>query len=362
MLGNIPVVDGVVHAFNFDESNYRNTYGESFARLVAGAAHADRPGYALRDPSAYLTDFSIEDTANIAFVESATDLAVYHVLPINAFHDGGCSLEKAIEARRRWPHRFFFYIGADPMEGPKALDDMQRQYDALEGDVVGLKLYPNSWVDGTVRGWLMDDRSIAYPAFEKAQELALKAIAVHKAVPMGPVERLHYNVNDIDRAAMDFPDLNFEIVHGGMAFVEETAWQLARFPNVYVNLEVTVNLLHGRPAEWERVIAAFMSSPEMTDRLVWGTGGFVITHPGPALEEFSQFRFSEDLIAGNGLQQITPEIQRKILSGNFAAMAGVDLRMRLEAAAGDEFEVRRKALAGSAEPYRSAPAVAALVA
>jgi len=29
---------------------------------------------------------------------------------------------------------------------------------------------------------------------------------------------------------MAFPELNFEIVHGGMAFLEETAWQIARFP------------------------------------------------------------------------------------------------------------------------------------
>ena len=41
---------------------------------------------------------------------------------------------------------------------------------------------------------------------------------------------------------MEFPDLTFEIVHGGMAFNEETAWLLGRFPNVWVNLE-TLNIV-----------------------------------------------------------------------------------------------------------------------
>ena len=38
--------------------------------------------------------------------------------------------------------------------------------------------------------------------------------------------------------AIHFPDLNFEIVHSGLAFVEETAHAIARSHNVYANLEI----------------------------------------------------------------------------------------------------------------------------
>jgi hypothetical protein len=48
--------------------------------------------------------------------------------------------------------------------------------------------------------------------------------------------------SDIDAAAAAFPALQFEVVHGGFAFIEETAFQLARFANVWVNLETTSNL------------------------------------------------------------------------------------------------------------------------
>ena len=60
----------------------------------------------------------------------------------------------------------------------------------------------------------------------------------------------HYRMDDIDAAADAFPGLAFEVVHGGMAFVEETARQLARYPNVYVNLEVTASLSMSAPAQF----------------------------------------------------------------------------------------------------------------
>jgi predicted TIM-barrel fold metal-dependent hydrolase len=88
---------------------------------------------------------------------------------------------------------------------------------------------------------------LVFPLFARAQELGLKVVAIHKAVPLGPVPMKHYRMDDIDAAADAFPELAFEVVHGGMAFVEETAWQLARYPNVYVNLEVTASLAVSAP-------------------------------------------------------------------------------------------------------------------
>ncbi|MGD9812284.1 MAG: amidohydrolase family protein [Sphingobium sp.] len=366
MLNGMPVIDAVVHAFDFSEENYANKYGEFFAQMVSGGVMSGGvPGYVLRDKQAYLRDWSIEDAANVCFLESPTDLAGYHVLPVNAFVDGGCSLEKALEARRRWPKRFFFYIAADPMQGKAAIEDMQTQYDALEGDVVGVKLYPNSWVTGDINSWRMDDPKLAYPVFAKALDLGLKVAAIHKAVPLGPVEMSYYKVDDIDRAAMDFPDLNFEIVHGGMAFVEETAWQLARFSNVYVNLESTSILAARRPALWERCMASFLRSQKMARRVVWGTGGFVVAHPKPLIDAFQSFQFSEQTRIGENLPQVTEEVQRWILAENFAEMTGIDLQARLEAIKGDEFDQRRAELQQRQQPlppFSTAPTAEGLFA
>ena len=358
MLDGMPVIDAVIHAFNFSEANYANRYGEFLAHRISNAAASGMAGYTLGNAAEYRRDWSIEDAANIAFLESDTDLAIYHVLPIRAFKDGLCSIDKAIEARRRWPRRFLFYVGVDPMEGRAALDEMQRQYEALDGDVVGVKLYPNSWLGGEVKGWLMDDPQIAYPVFEKARSMGLKAAAVHKAVPLGPVEMLHYKVDDIDRAAIDFPELSFEIVHGGMAFVEETAWQLLRFGNVFVNLESTCQLAVTRPKAWERVMAAFMQTPATTRKIIWGTGGFNVTHPRPVLDAFQNFRFSESSLVGEGVSQISEQDKRDILAGNYARMVGLDLMARLSSIEEDEFARRRQSQEAPPKPFSTAPSIA----
>jgi hypothetical protein len=45
--------------------------------------------------------------------------------------------------------------------------------------------------DGVV-GWHMDDLELAFPIFQRALDLGLKAIAIHKAIPLGPVPMDHY--------------------------------------------------------------------------------------------------------------------------------------------------------------------------
>jgi predicted TIM-barrel fold metal-dependent hydrolase len=298
-----------------------------------------KPGYA---PTAQQTyrDWSIEENVDQVFVESDTDLAVYHVLPIFSFRDGMCNLDKAVEAQQRWPQRILTYCGVDPLAKEAALDEMERQVELLKP--VGLKLYPNSWLGNEIRGWKMDDPEIAFPFFDRALKLGIKVVAIHKAVPLGPVPMEHYRVEDIDRACMAFPELNFEIVHGGMAFLEETAWQLARFPNAYVNLEITSALAATRPAAFLHAMAALVApgGTEALRKILWGTGA-VGFHPQPLLEAFANFNFPEAMIEGVGLPEITDDVRRDILFNNYARMTGLDLSQRLPATRDDEFARRR---------------------
>ncbi|WPB89358.1 amidohydrolase family protein [Streptomyces malaysiensis] len=336
------MIDAVVHPYNLAEENFRNAHARPITDIVSGGNRAVAPeGYRL-PKDGYERDWSIEEVANMSFVESYADLAAYHVVPIRAFHDGICSIEKGLEAQERWPDRFLFYVGVDPLEGSKAVDDLERQMEQFH-DVAGLKLYPNSWLGDEVSGWLMDDPEVAFPLFERARRLGIRTVAIHKAIPLGPVELKHYRVDDIDRAAMAFPDLNFEIVHGGMAFLEETAWQLARFRNVWVNLETTATMLTNRPAAFERALAALVANggPRALSQIFWGTG-CMVSHPRPHLERFARdFAFSPELTDRFGLPEITPEVKRAILAENYARLHGLDLGERLSRLKGDEFDLRR---------------------
>ncbi len=349
MIDGLNVIDAVIHAYNMDEKNFANRFAKPLCDLVYDSVIASAlPGYAPTKKQFY-RDWSIEETVDQVFVESDTDLAVYHALPIYSFHDGLCSFEKGVEAKERWPNRMITYCGVDPLIGAAALDELERQVEILKP--VGLKLYPNSWVGQEIQGWKMDDPEVAFPLFERAQELGIKVVAIHKALPLGPVAIDHYRVSDIDRACMAFPDLNFEIIHGGMAFAEETAWQLARFPNVYVNLEITCALAATRPAAFQHIMASLVGpgGPNAIDRILWGTGAMAF-HPQPLLEAFvHKFAFPDELVSGAGLPQIDRAAKKKILFDNYARMTGLDLESRIAATKDDEFAKRRRA--GVAAPF-----------
>jgi uncharacterized protein len=337
VIDGMPVIDAVVHAYNLHPSNYATKTGEEIAPDIwANTWHNSLPGYRLEQED-YLRDWSMEETASLCFVESDTDIAVHHALPLFAFGDGGASLAKTIEAQERWPDRIVSYCGVDAMGGQAALDEIDRQVEIL--DPVGLKLYPNSWAGNQVRGWRMDDPEIAYPLFERAQHHGLKVVAIHKAVPLGRVPLEHYRVDDVDRAAADFPDLNFEIVHGGMAFLEETAWQLQRFPNVFVNLEITTFMAATRPAAFAQVMATMIQfgGEKALQQILWGTGAMAF-HPQPHLEAFARtFDFGEDVAARYGVPPLTEDHKRDILARNYARMIGLDLDERLARIADDDF-------------------------
>jgi hypothetical protein len=343
VLGDFVVIDAVAHAYNFHPSNYA-VYKD--AQLVANLSYfmARNPPdkrYALPD-EVYLSDWSSEDVGNLLFRESATDVAIMHALPISAFHDGLVSIEKTAEAIQRWPNRFIgAYAAVDPLTGPAALTELERQVDLLKP--LGLKLYPNSWATGQIALWRMDDPKVIYPLYEKALELGIRNVAVHKAVPIGSVPVADsYNPSDIEAAAAAFPDINFEIVHGGMAFLDETAWLLSRFDNIYVNMEIQNIILERRPRAFAAILLglARVGGKRVFRKLFWGSGT-TLYHPRPALERFLDFQFPEDMLADAGLfaplPQLSDQDKQGILGGNYARVHGLDLDQIKSSITGDEF-------------------------
>lgn len=256
--GNI-IIDAVAHAFNFTPENYAHPQeAQSVVDLTCAVVgeHVP-PGYRL-SRKAVVRDWPMEDTARMLFAESETDVAVMHTLPVMAFRDGMSALEKSAEAIERFPTRFIgAYAAIDPLAGKAAFDELDRQIDLLKP--MGLKLYPTSWHGGTIDTWRMDDPSIAFPLFEYAAKRGITNFAVHKAIPLTPAPTgQSFRPDDVEGAAQHFPELNFEIVHGGAAFTEETAWLLGRYSNIWVNLETLNVILVTRPRVFGKIILGLM--------------------------------------------------------------------------------------------------------
>lgn len=341
MIKEAVVIDAIGHSYNLDASNVAHPDAEVITQMLLGLGGlVPSPDY-LVPADRRASDWPVEDTVNVLFRESSTDFVVYHPTPITAYKDGLVSVEKAREARERWPNRVLAYATVDPLAGKQAVDELERQHELL--GAIGVKLYPSSWREHEHRGWRMDDPEVAYPIFEKCRDLGIRMVAIHKNFAFGRVPLDTYRVSDLDTPAAAFPDLTFEVVHGGMAFLEETAWLVGRFPNVLVNFEGIHFLAAMRPKVFQHILRTIcgIGGPAVLERCVWATGAHA-THPRPFLDAFVALEFDPEGDDVDGLiaplPTLTWEQKKGILGENYARAAGLDLPSMRRAIAGDEFD------------------------
>jgi uncharacterized protein len=334
VIDDVFVINAVAHAYNLAPSNMKSAPGEAVRDLLWGMHQGWQPSGVQMSYDEFHSDWSVDAMARTLFVESDVDMAATHTLRLDSYyHDGLCSRAKMVEAVTRYPDRFVGYVGVDPTAGVDVcIEDLHEQVDEVP-QAVGLKMYP-AQVEPD-RSWRMDDPELAYPLFEQAQKRGLRTIAIHKAAPLGPVPMNPYRVDDVDAAAGAFPDLSFEIIHAGLAFTTETAWAIARYPNVYANLEATMSLIFKAPKLFEQVMAEFVmwGGPQ---KILFADGNMFV-HSQPIVERFMAFQFSDEICEGYGIEPLTREDKALILGGNYARIIGLDVEAAKARIADDEF-------------------------
>ena len=155
------------------------------------------------------------------------------------------------------------------------------------------KFYNVRYDYGAPFPWRMDDPQVAFPVFEKAQELGVNLIGVHKGVPLGPQPIEHTQTWDMDGAAANFPDINFVIFHVGLPFLDEMCWQLIRYPNLYASLAATINFIVRAPRMFAEILGKLLFWCG-EDKIVYGSEA-PIFHPQWALQAFWDFEIPQDL-------------------------------------------------------------------
>ena len=347
-LDDVFVADAVSHAYNLHPSNYAvERYAESVVDLMLGA-EAAMPEQYRRTEESFLTDWDPSVTANMLFRESPVDFTVFHPQSITIFEDGLTSLGKAAEFVEAHPDRSAPLASVDiiGMDDPSA--ELARQVDAL--GTHGVKVYPSYWTDDGHEGFKMDDPEQAFPLWERAADLGLDVVAVHKAVPFGNVPLDPYRVDDIEEAAASFPDLNFEIVHGGFILAEETGYRIAEHDNVYVNLEITAADAATRPEQFVETMENLLwaGGKEAIEKVIWGCGTPQF-HPRLLLESLWELDFPE-MESRDGTYTITEDDKRKMVGANLADAHGFDVAELQSNIGGDEYED-----ADRADPYSTTP-------
>jgi uncharacterized protein len=323
MIDDAFVFDGVAHVFNFDERNAFGGPGQMFSNhLYAFHAALTPEGETVMPPEAFLHEWSIDEIDEMVFGNSDTDMLVAMPLPLtDIYRDGLSPWEKCAELARKRPDRTVFWGSVNPLEGRRALDLMEVQ--VKEYGAKAFKFYNVRYDSGEPFPWRMDDPKIAFPVFEKAQELGVNLIGVHKGVPLGPQPIEATQTYDMDGAAANFPDLNFVIFHVGLPFLDEVCWQLIRYPNLYASIAATVNFVARAPRQFAETLGKLLFWCG-EDKIVYGSEA-PIWQPQWALRAFRDFEIPQDLQDGYGYPALTDQAKRKILGENLLKLHGMDV-------------------------------------
>ena len=317
------VFDCVCHIFNFDKSNAFGSAGDLFdEHLYAFHSFLTKEGETVIERDDFFREWSVDEIYEMVIDGSDTDMIVAQPLPLtDLFKDGLSPWKKCAEMAQKHPDRAVFWGSINPLEGKKALDLMEVQ--VKEYGAKAFKLYNIRYDYGQPFPWRMDDPRIAYPVFEKAQELGINLIGVHKGVPLGPQPVEHTRTWDMDGAAANFPDINFVIFHVGLPWLDEVLWQTVRYPNLYASIAATLNFISRHPRVFGDILAKMLWWCG-EDKIIYG-GEAPIWHPQWALEEFWNYELHEELTTDYGYPPLTEQAKRKILGENLAKLHGMDI-------------------------------------
>jgi len=234
------IIDAHCHVASTDftpRSFIEGVVGNALAALAARGLRPDR-GQLLELYLAKMQDHGCEQL--IAEMDEAGIERAVLLLPdfTYALKDSPLTIEEMFERHRalleRWPGRFHVFAGVDPRWGEDGVRLFERAVD--EDGFRGLKLYPPC-------GYSPSDRAL-YPFYEICASKNLPVLS-HSG---GTSPSLAFETSRpicLDRAALDFPGVNFIIAHACLSYTEESLMLCTYRPNVFLE----VSGFQSRPVE-----------------------------------------------------------------------------------------------------------------
>jgi predicted TIM-barrel fold metal-dependent hydrolase len=345
MAERIFVIDGVAHCYNHADWNRRIPRAANAALDTSYKYHADSTPERYRmTPAQYNRDWQPEEVMDVMFLESNTHMICMHSTPIYDYNwDGLVSNEKGAYLKGKYPDRVLWYGAIDMFD---TFENIKAKIDQVaQQGCDGIKFYPTrvNLLTKQPEGWFMDDVKRAYPVFEYLRAKGMRNLATHKLVGYVDGKTPALGINDYYKAAADFPDINFHIVHGGWLLFDETAELMRQRPNVTAVLEGPMLWTIYDKAGFDKMMDVFMRKVDI-DRVIYAS-----TSPNQHAYWIVNNFF--DYAAPPGAKwKITEEQKAKILGGNLARYHGIDMAARRAKIAADKFSlaVRKN---GLREPY-----------
>ena len=269
----------------------------------------------------------IEDALRFLFEESDVDMVMAQTVPLLSYwREGFAPARLQYELKCAAPDRVMFCGGVDPVYHglTNSVKELERQ--ATEWGACSFKFYQGHRA-GT--GWRADDRRIAYPLYEKMLELGVNVAQFHKGIPLGHEYIEDLRPNDVQQAAIDFPDMTFVLHHFGQPYIDETINISSRFKNVWVSMSSIINLTPVAPWTVYEIMGKALRGVG-PDRLLWGSEAFAYPRVQPYINVLADMQMPEELQDRYGYPEITGEMKAKMLGLNMARLMALDVEAKLK--------------------------------
>jgi uncharacterized protein len=245
-------------------------------------------------------------------------------------------------------------------------------------------IHPNSWKGYTIGDplkpattkfpWRLDDEKLMYPFYEKIVKAGSPIVCIHKGLLPADYEKSvpeawkYATVDDLPKAAKDWPQITFVIYHSALRpFLESPEASVAEFEksgnipwvsdlaaipqkhgvtNVYADIGTSfANSAVSDP----RFCAAFMGTLIKglgADHVFWGTDSVWYGSPQWQIEAFRRLEIPADMQKKHGFPALGAEdsaVKSAIFGYNAARVYKIDLRAELPAIENDKFSAIRYA-------------------
>src|SRR5437016_3289894 len=260
-----------------------------------------------------------------------------------------------------------------PNLGEKEFPEMERQVKGLKIDA--WKMYTGAELGE--KAWFMDDEKVAYPFWERTKKLGIKNLCVHKGLPLGAFNEKACTPLDLEKAAKDWPDLNFIVYHSGfrgfgllgqgtgakvvdkktddpqeIPWISDILRILKRNPkikNIYFELGSTFQQTSARDPKMCLHMLGQMIQAAGADHIVWGTDSIWGGSRQSQIQRLRRLKMTQELMDKYKYPALTDEIKAQIFGLNAARLFGIDPKAKRK-------EIKADKLTQLREQYQQDPA------
>ncbi|MDO4280452.1 MAG: amidohydrolase family protein [Peptococcaceae bacterium] len=173
----------------------------------------------------------------------------------NAFNIPNKEMESLLED---YPGRFITFAQVSPLDGQKALDEIQRY--VIEGKCTGVVVEPG-YGPKNEKMAVNDERM--YPIYDLCQKQDIPMMIGFGGM-LHPSLKLFQPV-DIDTVAEDFPNLRLLLAHGGWPYVQEMMWVALVRKNVWLMPDL---YMYSTPGMVDYAMGA---NTVVKEKIIWGS-------------------------------------------------------------------------------------------